>query len=44
MMQDRKPTVDINETLIVIIVLAAVGAYLLWAFFNAWGPALRRLA
>ena len=43
-MADREPTVDINETLIVLIVLVALAAYLLWSFFDAWGPALRKLA
>jgi hypothetical protein len=43
-MADRTPTVDISEWVIVMILLVVLGAYLLWSFFDAWGPALRKLA
>ncbi len=35
--------VHISETVIVLIMLVALGVFLLWSFFDAWGPALRKL-
>jgi hypothetical protein len=40
---DRDPTVEVSERAIVVIALVALGAYLIWAFFDTWGPSLRTL-
>lgn len=42
-MADKGPTVRISEGVIILIVLVALGAYLLVTFFDSWGPSLRRL-
>lgn len=43
-MDNRDPRyVNVSEYAIVLIVLIALGAYLIWAFFDAWGPALRQM-
>jgi hypothetical protein len=35
--------VYISETVIVLIVLVVLAAFLLWSFFDAWGPVLRQM-
>jgi hypothetical protein len=43
-MSDRDPRyVEISEMAIVTIMLIALGAFLLFSFFDSWGPILRRL-
>lgn len=43
-MGDQNPRyVHVSETVIVLIMLIALGAYLIWAFFDSWGPSLRQL-
>ncbi|MDO8834553.1 MAG: hypothetical protein Q7V01_03110 [Vicinamibacterales bacterium] len=42
-MAEKGSTVQISEGVIILIVLVALGAYLLVTFFESWGPSLRKL-
>ena len=43
-MDDRdRRYVDVSESAIVVIMLVALGAYLLWSFFESWWPSIRAL-